>query len=176
VSQQQGTRYAGVVTRGVALVLDAILMTAIEFTVAFAIGITVHVLLPYATLPTGWTAALVGVGWLVFVAAYLVGFWRLTERTPGMRVMGLSLQTVDGKKLGLRRCVRRLLGLVLSFMSFGVLFLPILFNERRRGFHDRLGRTVVVYDDRLEHEPPPTPLASPPVEPAAPTVPQPRLG
>jgi uncharacterized RDD family membrane protein YckC len=153
VTTPTGPRYAGLVTRAVALMLDAILITGIEFLVGLGIGLTVSVLVPGASLPTLPKALLAGVGWLVFVGAYLVGFWTLTGRTPGMRVMGLSIETVDGKPLAVRRSARRLAGLVLSFMSFGILFLPILFTERRRGFHDRLGRTVVVYNERLEHEP-----------------------
>jgi len=44
-----------------------------------------------------------------------------------------------------RRALVRFGGVVLCAIPLGAGFLPILTNERRRGLHDRLARTVVVH-------------------------------
>ena len=53
-------------------------------------------------------------------------------------------------RLPLRRSLKRLIGLGLSVVTFGIGFLGIVFGERRRGWDDRFAGTDVVYD-----EPPP---------------------
>ena len=70
-------------------------------------------------------------------AFYLVVFWSLAGQTPGMRFFGIRLG-VEGERLPLRRSLRRLLGLLLAAIPFGLGFLGILFDERRRGWQDRL--------------------------------------
>ena len=45
-----------------------------------------------------------------------------------------------------RRAILRLIGLTLAAIPLCAGFLPILLNDRRRGFQDWLGRTVVVYE------------------------------
>ena len=44
------------------------------------------------------------------------------------------------------RSLVRLVGLVLAIVPLFAGFLPVLFNERRRGLPDFLAGTVVVYD------------------------------
>jgi uncharacterized RDD family membrane protein YckC len=36
-------------------------------------------------------------------------------------------------------------GLVLSIIPLGAGFVPVLFDDRRRGLHDRLARTLVIH-------------------------------
>ena len=89
-----------------------------------------------------------------FGALYLVGFWSLAGQTPGMRFVGIRL---DGERLPLRRSLKRLIGLGLSVVTFGLGFLGIVFRERRRGWDDRFAGTDVVYDER---RPEPAPWSS----------------
>jgi hypothetical protein len=44
--------------------------------------------------------------------------------------------------------LRRLVGLFLAAIPFGLGFLGILFNERRRGWQDRLAGVDVLYESR----------------------------
>ena len=44
------------------------------------------------------------------------------------------------------RSIVRLVGLALAIVPLFAGFLPVLFSERRRGLHDYLADTVVVYD------------------------------
>jgi hypothetical protein len=55
---------------------------------------------------------------------------------------------VEGAGLPARRSFRRLIGLGLGFVTFGIGFLGILFDERRRGWQDRMAGVDTVYEPR----------------------------
>jgi hypothetical protein len=92
-----------------------------------------------------------------------------------MRFLGIRLSE---RRLPPRRAIRRLLGLGLSVITFGIGFLGIVLGEGRRGWADRMAGTEVVYDERRPvpapwstlSEPPsvaPLVVGTPVVEPAA---------
>ena len=93
--------------------------------------------------PAWLVGALVAVGWALVVDVYLVLFWTMTGRTPGMRLMQLRVVGPRGDPPGLGRAVVRLVGLLLSVALFFAGFLPVLVDRRRRGMHDMLAGTVV---------------------------------
>ncbi len=62
-----------------------------------------------------------------------------------MRFLGIRL---NERRLPLRRSLRRLIGMGLSVITFGIGFLGIVFGEARRSWADRMGHTEVVYDER----------------------------
>ncbi|HEX2359744.1 MAG TPA: RDD family protein [Solirubrobacterales bacterium] len=138
--------YAGFVTRLLALALDAALLTA-------ALGLTSAVLASLANAlfaGDGLSVQAIAVGaaaWWVAVAVYLMLFWTLVERTPGMTFMGLRILSEDGGHVPPRQDIRRLIGLVLAAIPFCLGFLGVFTEERRRGWHDRFAHTVVLYAD-----------------------------
>ena len=71
-----------------------------------------------------------------------------------MRFLGIRL---NERRLPLRRSIRRLIGIGLSVITFGIGFLGIVFGESRRSWADRMGHTEVVYDER---RPTPAPWSS----------------
>jgi hypothetical protein len=77
-----------------------------------------------------------------------------------MRFVGIRLSE---HRLRLGRSVKRLLGLWLSVITFGIGFLGIVFGEQRRGWDDRFADADVLYDER---RPEPAPWSTP--EPAVP--------
>jgi uncharacterized RDD family membrane protein YckC len=83
--------------------------------------------------------------WLVGGAGYLLSFWTLAGQTPGMRFLRIFLDSAGGRRIGMRRAVRRLLGAAVSAAALGLGFLAILTDERRRGWLDRIAGTEVVY-------------------------------
>ena len=85
--------------------------------------------------------------WLTAAGVYLGLFWILAERTPGMNFFALRISTESGGRVGPRQDIRRLIGFALALIPFGLGFLGILTNERRRGWHDRFADTVVLYAD-----------------------------
>jgi uncharacterized RDD family membrane protein YckC len=149
-------RYAGLVSRGAARLIDMALLAVLvgstgwlaqQFLGVDAVGCTPaqswwqlrrHLchFLPYVIpLAAFW-----------FPALYYVLFWTTAGKTPGMALLGLRLRRSDGGKVGPITALKRYLAVGLSMLTFGMGFLMVLVTERRRTLHDLLARTVVVYD------------------------------
>lgn len=85
--------------------------------------------------------------WSLAGITYLLVFWVLAGQTPGMRFLGIQLRSGDAERLRLGQAIKRLAGLVLSILPFGLGFIPILTDERRRGWHDRFAGTEVFFEN-----------------------------
>jgi uncharacterized RDD family membrane protein YckC len=83
--------------------------------------------------------------WFALGSLYLVGFWSLAGQTPGMRFVGIRLD-IEARGLRLGRAVKRLIGMALAVIPFGLGFLGIIFDEHRRAWDDRLSGVDVVYE------------------------------
>jgi uncharacterized RDD family membrane protein YckC len=80
----------------------------------------------------------------VIVGAYLVVFWTVLGQTPGKVLMGIKVTPVGGGRMTLGRSLVRLFGCLLSSLPLYLGFLWVL-GPRRRGWHDLLAHTEVVY-------------------------------
>jgi uncharacterized RDD family membrane protein YckC len=136
--------YAGVVSRAIALGIDAAVVqgTLLVFAALLALvaelvgGITLS---PVAQL-------LAGAAWLVATGAYFVIWWSVTGQTLGQRAMQLTVLTADDHRLPTPiRSTVRVLWLGLCILSLFLGFLPALIDDRRRGLHDIVAGTVVVH-------------------------------
>jgi uncharacterized RDD family membrane protein YckC len=139
----------GFVSRAVAFVLDAALFNISFFLIATVIGVAFAAISPGSESLSDFSSsalALSAGAWLAWISGYLVFFWSVAGQTPGMRFLGLTLQA-DGvhRRLGLRRALRRLAGTAIAALPLGLGFLPILVNDRRRGWNDRIAGTQVAY-------------------------------
>ncbi len=90
-----------------------------------------------------------GFDWLLFSVIYFgynIGFelsnWRAT---PGKRMAKIHVE-IDEQKHPIRVVLRNLLK-IFSLLLFFAGFVVIIFNIRRKGLHDYLAGTVVVFDD-----------------------------
>ena len=136
--------YAGVVSRAIALAIDAIVVQGTLLLTAALLGLV-------ASLVGGVTLGTVeqliaAAAWLVATAAYFVIWWSLTGQTLGQRAMQVVVLTADGSgpPPPMRSTVRVLwLGLCILPLFAG--FLPALVDDRRRGLHDIVAGTVVVH-------------------------------
>ena len=138
--------YAGVATRTVALVIDVALVHAFVLVGAGLLGLVASLV---GDLRPDWlVAALAGAGWALSVTVYFVLFWSVAGQTPGLRAMRLRVVARDERPPSLGRALIRLVGLLLAIVPFFAGFVPILFDARRRGLHDYLAGTVVLYADR----------------------------
>jgi uncharacterized RDD family membrane protein YckC len=148
------TNRAGVVTRGAAFAIDAVIINLFFTVLAGAVTLLATFFGGSGDgVPKGALAAGSFI-WLVVVGTYLVGFWSLAGQTPGMRFLGIRL---NERRLPLRRSIKRLIGMGLSVITFGIGFLGIVFGESRRAWDDRMGHTEVVYDER---QPAPAPWST----------------
>jgi uncharacterized RDD family membrane protein YckC len=138
--------YAGLVTRGVAFVIDAAIVNVIAVAAAGSVSLVLSMFdASLADLPT-WAKVVFGAGgWLVLNVVWFVGAWTLTGQTAGMRVMRIRVERQSGGLLPVWRGVVRLVGLVLAAVPLFAGYLVILVNDRRRGLQDWLAGSVVVF-------------------------------
>jgi uncharacterized RDD family membrane protein YckC len=142
--------FAGVASRGVALVVDAF---AIVVVTAVLGGTAALVAAVVGGLRPEWLAeGLLALATLAVTVGYFVLFWQTAGQTPGMRLMHVRVLSKhhDGR-LTAGQAILRTLGLALAIIPCFLGFVPALFDRRRRALPDYLAGTVVVYDDAATH-------------------------
>jgi uncharacterized RDD family membrane protein YckC len=133
--------WAGVATRGLGLVVDALLVNlaflAIVGSLTLIASLTVGV-------DHGWLGgALAGAGWLFVQVVYYAGFWSAAGATPGQALLAVGVRH-DGEPPGLVRSVVRVVGLWIAIAVLFLGFVPALFDRRHRALQDYLAATTVV--------------------------------
>ena len=155
-------QYEGLVTRGIAFAIDAAIIDLVAIVVAGGVALALSVL---SISGDSLDTVLIAVGGALFLAwsvGYFVTFWSTTGRTPGSRLMRITVCAADdGGILRPRRAAVRFAALVLAAIPLLAGFLPILFDERRRGLHDMLAGTVVVEALELSRGSEPSPPRTP---------------
>src|SRR4051794_31956812 len=142
------TTEVGIATRGVAAAVDLAL-------IFLALSIGSGLLASVVPAVTGGSDGLSLTGGLILGAVgFLIGgtlfvaFWALIGQTPGMRLLSIRLDVNGSREVGLGRALRRLYAIPLSLLPAGLGFLAIITSRERRGWHDRIAGTSVVYDTR----------------------------
>jgi uncharacterized RDD family membrane protein YckC len=139
------TPYAGVATRALALAADAGIVLLIFLTVAALVGLVSSLV---GDLRPQWlVGVLLGSGWALLAGGYFLMFWTGTGQTPGMRLLHLRLIGRGGRPPSLGWSLLRAVGTVIAIIPIFAGYLPVLFDDRRRGLPDFLAGTVVVYED-----------------------------
>ena len=159
MARDPDTEYAGVVTRTIALALDALLIDAAALAVSGAVLLVMSVF----SISGKHNTILVVLGSLVFAAwaiSYFAVFWTTTGQTIGSRVMEIKVVRCDGSRLKPRHALVRLAGMVISLPLFWG-YIPILTSARRRGVFDVMAGTEVSVFARPEvtHQHPPPPVS-----------------
>ena len=135
--------YAGLITRALGFVIDAVAVQLVALFVALAAIVIMSLLhLPHSV--NRLVAVIGGVAYIAWTIGYFVAFWSTTGQTPGARIMQVRVTTGEGVAPRPRRALVRLIGLVLAALPVFLGFAPILFDSRRRGLQDWLARTLVV--------------------------------
>ena len=148
-SSERETDQVGLVTRAVAAAIDLGLLGVVY---SISSGLLASVA-RWVVGGDGATLTPLAVAVLVALAsavggAIFVAFWALVGQTPGMRLLSIRLDADGTQEIGLRRALKRLLALPLCLLPAGLGLLAILTSPTRRGWHDRLAGTEVVYDTR----------------------------
>jgi uncharacterized RDD family membrane protein YckC len=138
---ESAVMWAGVATRGLGLVIDALLVNLFFLAVVGTLGLI-------ASLVVGsghgqLEGALAGAGWLVVQVVYFAGFWSTAGATPGQAFVAVGV-VHDGRRPGFPRSVVRVVGLWLAIVVFFLGFVPALFDRRHRALQDYLAATTVV--------------------------------
>ena len=140
--------HVGLFTRAVGAAIDGAVLNLVFLGVSALFGITIGGVLGDAAEPSTLELALGGGLWVGAGSLYLGTFWALAGQTLGMRFLGIRLDASGERRIGVRRAVRRLFGTALSVLSFGIGFLIVAFDDRRRSLADRLAQTEVIEADR----------------------------
>ena len=143
--RSEPTERAGALTRLLAFGLDLLIVNLAFSGLAAVLALIFSFFSGTGNGLSGPALALGGLVWIGFAAVYMVVFWSLAGQTLGMRFFGIRLGT-ETRGLAPRRSVRRLAGLFLAAIPFGLGFLGIVFDERRRGWEDRLSGVDVMYE------------------------------
>lgn len=146
--------YAGFLSRGIALVLDIFLTNA----VVLLVGIGTNWVIEFFTFGgyLGQGERLTNAGQIVLTVVvvitalvmnvgYYIGLWMLTGRTVGKVVMGLKVVHVRGRSISFGIALRRLIGYFFSAIVLFLGFLWVLVDDDRRGWHDKMAGTCVIY-------------------------------
>jgi len=142
--------YSGIVTRAVAMTIDAAIVNAVALVVAAA-AVLITSILPGSQKLHALEVAIAAAVFVLWWIAYFTVFWSATGQTPGDRVMHIRVTRPDGARLHAVRAMLRLGGTVLAAKPLFAGFVPILVNQRRRAFNDWLADTGVT-----NAEPPPS--------------------
>ncbi len=135
--------YAGIATRTLALAIDVTFVHVVVFTAGAILALVGSLV---GDLRLDMLARLLAAGaWAATVGAYFAGFWSMAGQTPAMRLMEIRVLGPDGEPPGVLRAFVRLVGLGLAIVPLFAGFLPVLVDDRRRGLHDFMARTVVVH-------------------------------
>ncbi len=145
--RSEPTERAGALTRGLAFGLDLLIVNLVFSGLAAIAALIGSFFSGTGDGVSAFALALGSTAWVALGSLYLVAFWSLAGQTPGMRFFGVRLG-VEGRGLPPRRSLKRLLGLFLAAIPFGLGFLGVLFDERRRGWQDRLAGVDVLYEAR----------------------------
>jgi uncharacterized RDD family membrane protein YckC len=148
--------YAGLVTRAVAFIIDAAIVNTVAFIVGASASLALSIFgVSLDELPTAVSLAVGAGGWLVLNLVYFIGSWMLAGQTRGMRLMAIRVMRTDGEPISVWCALRRLVGMVVAALPLFAGYLLILVDDRRRGLHDRLAGTVVVFVSEDQEATPP---------------------
>lgn len=93
-----------------------------------------------------WTSVMNLSVQLAILGAVIILFWVKKAGTPGKIWLGLKIvDEKTGELPSTRQSTIRYLGYIVSTIPFFLGFLWINFNKRRRGWHDMMAGTVVIY-------------------------------
>jgi len=164
------TNQVGLVTRALAAVVDLALISAL-----LSIGSGLLASIIPAISGGGDGLSIWGVLTFGFIGFFIGGtiftaFWALVGQTPGMRFLSIHLDADGSQEIGLRRALKRIFAVPLSLIPLGMGFFAILLSPERRGWHDRIAGTTVLYDEQAKLAPwsqlKQKPQAAPPLPPA----------
>ncbi len=132
-----GIAFGGPGARLVAYIVDGIVI-GIVVGLLFLVSVVLLFSVPILSI-------LPAIGFFVIPLAYFPYFWAQSGQTPGMKMMDIRVvRDRDGGPITSGQAILRLIGYWVSGLFFGLGYLWILIDKRRRGWHDLIAGTVVV--------------------------------
>ena len=162
-------RFAGFFTRAISFIVDNLILAIAGGILLYAIGIVGFVNLEeiqdaaniYMQDPTSIESlnkfmdapgmSLFLSVWSVLQTAYFVIFHAVFSATPGKMLLHIHVETKDGYKLSWGGSIARYLCSVLTqftMVFYGIGYLIVCIDPKRRALHDWIAKTFVVHDSR----------------------------
>jgi uncharacterized RDD family membrane protein YckC len=144
-------KYAGFWIRLLAFVIDWLLLNIIAFVAAAIIGFIIGFAAGASGGGTGSDfdtlmrviGALVGLAAALFYYIYFpAGSW---QATPGKRICGIYIIRQNGRRVSGPLALGRYLSYLISSLPVGLGFLMIGWTDQKKGLHDMICGTRVVY-------------------------------
>ncbi|WP_410509221.1 RDD family protein [Methanosarcina hadiensis] len=66
------------------------------------------------------------------------------QGTIGKQAMNISITDLKGNRISFARATERLAGKILATLPLFAGFLPVFFNGKRQGIHDKIAKTLVI--------------------------------
>lgn len=136
-------KYAGFWIRLVASFVDIFVFLIVSYIIKMTLSIRIFSLIfaslygPNPNLTTFFEMLL-----------YLVLMTYFKQATIGKMMVGIKVKSFDGSSLSLGKVIlRETIGKILSAITFGIGFIMTAFTDNKRGLHDIIAKTVVVYKD-----------------------------
>lgn len=83
------------------------------------------------------------VSWGIINVLYFVGLWAWRGQTLGQIAVNVRVVQTNGRRADVRTAVLRFLGYIVCFLTLGIGFLIVAFDERKQGLHDKIADTYV---------------------------------
>lgn len=134
-------RTAGVVTRGIAAVIDLIVVGALLTMLYVGLVLATLALHPTAFRFPALDLVFTGLVGFVVAVSYLAGCWSVSGCTAGAAVMGLQVVGRDSARL--KPAVALLRGIAYVIFPLGLAWVAL--DNNRRSLQDKLFRSRVIY-------------------------------
>lgn len=140
-------RYAGFPARGMALIIDILLIHLLYFCCLCAAAAGLWAFSPHWTvlLPSMFFGLLFFLlSFPLFIAIYFMALHGWQGQTPGKMFMGLRVVRADGGEVSPGLAFLRFIGYGLSILPFGLGFFWTIIDREKCAWHDHLAITRVV--------------------------------
>jgi predicted Zn finger-like uncharacterized protein len=136
--------YAGFWIRGIAWVIDFLLIGVMQLVLGMLFGLAIDLLGisgdgdPSIDLAVWLFGATLSIGYAVFFTGYC-------GQTPGKMALRIKVLRADGRPIGYgRAALREIFGKFMSTILLGVGYLMVAFDSRKQGLHDKIADTCVI--------------------------------
>ena len=150
-------QYAGFVTRAIAFVIDILIINVSVLAITGVVMLILnffyqlYMLMPLAPNEridnfSSWISGIVALlALIIMLWLYPTVFWMINGQTFGKRIMGLRVVRMSGEEMTFFRGLIRVFGYLVSALALFLGFIWVIFSDKRRGWHDMLAGTCVIY-------------------------------
>jgi uncharacterized RDD family membrane protein YckC len=150
-------QYAGFDSRSIAFGLDIIIVSLVSILFTAFVSLIIH-FFGLNSIITDLTngrfqatlqeiSLLIGAVFMpLFSLGYFLFFWVVAGFTPGKGLLGLRVVRSNRQPVTIGPALLRYIGYWVSALFLFLGFLWVIVDRRRQGWHDKIGRTIVVYN------------------------------